>query len=262
MAEIATSPRKASAPPVTALVRADRILEAVALAEIPPTAAVLARTLRLPKSTTLGLCATLTELGLLDRGSNGTFTLGRRMFALSRRFAERLDLTQQFVAVTRELEMPEESTVTLGLRDGRHTVTIAERPGLSIFGYRIGRRSPAHATAMGKAMLSLISEEDLQILYRGVDFEILTQKTVESLERLLAELSEVRAQGYAIDEEETAPGMVCIGAPITIPSGHLGSVSVGAVALSFRKETATKPYRDKAIEYIQQFAANVSERIV
>jgi DNA-binding IclR family transcriptional regulator len=115
---------------------------------------------------------------------------------------------------------------------------------------------------MGKAMLSLISEEDVHILYRGVSFELLTEKTVADLEQLTAELSRVRAQGYAMDEEETAPGMVCVGAPITISSGQFGSVSVGAVAVSFRRETATDAYRAKAIEYIQNFAALVSERIV
>src|ERR1700709_1044426 len=71
---------------IPALRRTVRILDLVATASTAPTCSELARLLNVPKSTAHGLCATMVELGLLNRSEAGTFRLGPHLMRWANRF--------------------------------------------------------------------------------------------------------------------------------------------------------------------------------
>lgn len=74
---------------------------------------------------------------------------------------------------------------------------------------RVGRRIPAHAGALGKALLAERSDAELSRLTGP--FAALTEKTLTDRAALLADLAQVRARGYAIEHEETVPGIAGFG---------------------------------------------------
>lgn len=255
--------RPPSVPRVTAVERAARILQAVADADAPLTAAKIARDLELPRSTALGLCVTLADTGLLERIPSGEFRLGPRLIYLSQRLTHRFDLVDEFQATCAELDVLPAETFLISIRDGQHIVSIGQRPGATVFGVdiSIGRRVPAHATAMGKAMLSTLADDELTSLYRGSrTLEKLTDKTIPSYAELLDEINTVRINGYAIDDEETARGLLCIGAPVSLGQGERSN-GTAAVAVALVKGGLEDEYRHAAISAVQSLAKTMSERV-
>jgi DNA-binding IclR family transcriptional regulator len=92
---------------------------------------------------------------------------------------------------------------------------------------RVGGRNPAYASSMGKILLADLSESELKkVLGRG-RLKKLTANTITEMPRLLEELARIREQGFALDNEETFPGIRCVGAPIRDSGGKvIAAVSV------------------------------------
>src|ERR1041384_3718749 len=87
----------------------------------------------------------------------------------------------------------------------------------------LGKSDAPHATATGKAMLAWLPEDDMR---RGLPR--FTANTITEWPALIEALRHVRRNGYAMDDEEYQPGVICVGAPIR---DHNGAV-VGAISAS------------------------------
>ena len=139
-------------------------------------------------------------------------------------------------------------TVSLGLPDlldlfvvdsfeGSHSLHATANPG---------SRSMYHCTALGKAMLAQWDESMRRTLYRLSGLPPLTPHTITDIDTLEAHLSQVTALGYAIDLEENAVGVTCIGASILNGFGEV------AAAVS-----VTGPSNRMTGDALDQFAMNV-----
>ena len=92
---------------------------------------------------------------------------------------------------------------------------------------RIGTSNPVYCTAVGKAMLSSLPEEEMQDILARIRYVRLTRKTLMSEEDLLRDLEKTRRRGYAVDDEEVEEGVRCVGASILDSTGHpVAAVSV------------------------------------
>jgi DNA-binding IclR family transcriptional regulator len=89
-------------------------------------------------------------------------------------------------------------------------------------------------------------------------FHALTRKSVTRARTLLAQLAEVRRKGYAIDREETRPGMVCIGAPVF---GTTTGEAIAAVAVSLPLAVLDARHEALAIATVKRIAAALSQRL-
>ncbi|HLS55850.1 MAG TPA: IclR family transcriptional regulator [Zeimonas sp.] len=245
---------------VPAVARAARLLDTLAAAKQAMTLAALVKALGLPKSTVHGLCATLAQANLVERLDNGSYQLGTRVMDLAHAYMARTDVVAEFQALLKTgSPMPEESLV-LSVLDGADIVYVGCRNGSRPFGFnfRIGMRLPANCTASGKAMLSSLPAERVVDLAVSRAFYSLTRKSVTRPEPLLAQLRQVAAQGYAVDDEETRRGMVCIGAPIFGPAS---AEAVAAVAVSLPKSTLTADRKALAIRTVGRLAGAISHRL-
>ena len=215
------------------VLRASRILDALASGPPRATLASLSIGLDIPRSSTLALCNSLVETGLLARDPDGLYRLGPHTLELSRAFLGQTDFHAEFQRAVPELGvLPEQTLVCAVLRE-RDVVYIGRRAGTSPLGvsYEIGMRLPAHCTATGLSILSTLSQVQVDELYAGVELEPLTDNSIASPRALRERLAAVRERGYAVDDGETVRGMICIGAPV---SGDAGE-TVGAVAVSMPK---------------------------
>lgn len=92
---------------------------------------------------------------------------------------------------------------------------------------RIGRRSPLHTTASGKVLLARYTEAQIDDYIAVIGLKKLTEYTIGTREELLEHLKEVKAGGYAIDEEECELGLRCIAFPLIDYSGKvMAAISV------------------------------------
>jgi len=88
---------------------------------------------------------------------------------------------------------------------------------------KVGNRRCMHTTAIGKVLLAALPEKEMLRLLRLKGLPRLTQYTMVSKIALLAELDNVRRQGYAIDNQENELDGRCIGAPVIGPDGRVAA---------------------------------------
>ena len=227
---------------VPSVLRAARILDALATGPPRATLASLSVGLDIPRSSTLALCNSLVETGLLTRDADGLYGLGPQTLDLSRAFLGQTDLHSEFQRAVSELGLLPEQTLVCAVLRERDVVYIGRRSGTCPLGvsYEIGMRLPAHCTATGLSMLSTLPEAQVAQLYEGVDLKRLTDRSIASVEELGERLAAARKRGYAVDDGETVRGMICVGATVQGEAGAFTGVwtageTVGAVAVSMPK---------------------------
>jgi IclR family transcriptional regulator, acetate operon repressor len=96
---------------------------------------------------------------------------------------------------------------------------------------RTGRLLPAHATSVGKAMLAMLPDAELDRIYTSEDLPARTGRTIRTRTALRQELERTRKAGYASNAGESEEGVSSIGVAILNPSGRpVAAVSVAAPA--------------------------------
>jgi len=118
----------------------------------------------------------------------------------------------------------------------------------------VGRRMRVHTTSVGKALVAHIAQERLEEILRKSGMEKRTAKTITTLPRLLKELEKVRAQGYAVDDEENNLGARCVGAPVF---NDRGTIEAG-LGLSGTTQQVSPQTMPRIIEALKDAARHIS----
>ena len=232
-----SAPRRQFAP---SLARGVKVLEALATSAAPKSLASISRCLDLPRSSTLALCNTLVSAGLVVRDTAGTYRLGPHVLVFSSSYLSQSDLPREFERQCHVLNVLPEHTLVLSVLDGAEVTFIGRRRGAHpvAISYQLGMRLPANCTASGKALLYSLEPDELRSLYRNHaqdGLPALTPQSIVNLEALIEDFAGAVGRGYAIDDEESSPGTICLGAPVSDITGR----AIGAVAVSMVKAALT-----------------------
>lgn len=109
------------------------------------------------------------------------------------------------------------------------------------FYLRPGSRVPAHASASGKMILAQMTRRQRHKLLENAPLRPCTPNTITDLQALEEELERTAARGWALDDEEFLPGLVCVAMPI--PSARGRSNRCVAVQAPIMRVTATDAER-------------------
>lgn len=194
----------------------------------------LARRLHLHKNNVFRLLATLEDKGWVEQSEESErYRLGAACLRLARNYARTHGLTRWGRPALEQLARETGETAHLGVLREFEVVHLdgEQSSGLLVSGVRTGLRMPCHSTALGKVLLGCgapgtIEGYDRQIPPRGL--EALTRDTIVDRDKLLEHLHRVAAQGWALDLEESSPGVACAAAPVLDASGR----TVGALSVS------------------------------
>ncbi|GAB1843222.1 MULTISPECIES: IclR family transcriptional regulator [Achromobacter] len=211
------------------------VLQAVADAPSPPTAAALARGCGYPRPTVYRIVAALAEQGMVAE-TDGVYRLGPRLLSLASRAWSQFDLRATLAADLRALRDATGETVHLAVPAGTEMVYIdkLESPGPVRMASRVGAAVALHSSAVGKAYLAALGDAAREPLLRDLPLESRMPGTLASLPALRAALAETAARGYAMDNEENEPGIVCYGVALRDAAGHpVACVSIST--LLFRR---------------------------
>jgi DNA-binding IclR family transcriptional regulator len=242
-----------------AVTRAALILDLLAETNGEPVGpSEIARTLNLPKSSVANICGALADAGFIRRVGTG-FALGRRLAELGGAYLSTVDQVQEFYEASRQLPTGSEETIQLAVLDGLEVVYLARHDGRQPVRLTsgIGRRLPAFSTATGKVALASLDDAELQRRLAGLT--ILprpTRKAHGSVEELLADIAQIRARGYAMDDEETVEGVVCYG--VLVPSRQSGDAP-GAASVTLLKVRATAERVPALLADLRRLAADLSD---
>ena len=193
----------------------------------------LADELELSRSSAHRYVATLAELGYLEQMDDRRYRLGLGVIdlGLSSLGSTGLgELARPHLAALRERSA---LTVSLAVLDGQDIIFLerlrgrhARRSAVEL-AIDSGSRLPAHCTALGKVLLAHLPAPEQQRLLSSVRLARHAPNTITASGALRQELGRVRAQGLAVEDQELAPGLLAIAAPVRDGSDEvLGAIDI------------------------------------
>jgi DNA-binding IclR family transcriptional regulator len=192
----------------------------------------IARALGLHKSTTASLVYTLEANGFLSQNPDTRkYRLGLKLVERAFAMLDQVEVRQVAYPFLRELRDQWNETVNLAILDGPDIVYVERMLGTKALGMRseVGRRAPAHSTALGKAILSCLPVATVQAFVCQYGLPAMTPRTITDPDKFLVELEKTREQGYAVDDEENEIGGRCVAVPVFDHTGQpVAAASVSA----------------------------------
>jgi IclR family transcriptional regulator, pca regulon regulatory protein len=176
---------------------------------------------------------TLVELGYM-RADSGRFSLRPKILELGYAFLSSLTLPEMATPHLEELVEQVHESSSVSVLDGDEVVYIARVPTRRIMtvAISVGTRFPAYATSMGRVLLAARSDEWLDGYFTSTKLRSLTAHTIADADALRRELARVRAQGWALVDQELEEGLRSLAAPVRDPDGRvIAAVNVSTSAL-------------------------------
>jgi IclR family acetate operon transcriptional repressor len=237
--------------------RALSILQLFALGEAEIGLSEISGRVALHQSTVFRLLATLSAAGFTEQSPlTGRYRLGLSALTLGQAFLRHSDLRQIAEPALALLRDHSGETVHLATLDGTQVVYLEKLPGLHPIGLmssRVGDRAPAHCTGLGKALLAHQPEAALREAYRS-GLTGYTPQTITRIGTLLTEMENIRQTGFAIDDEEHEPGVVCIAASVSDSQRVVAAISVSGPSERIREKIRTS----RLLDQVRQAANDIS----
>jgi IclR family transcriptional regulator, KDG regulon repressor len=245
---------------VPAVIRALDILE-LFLERPQLSAREVTERLDLPRTTVHELLVTLEARSYLISipGQPVQYRLGMPLFQLGAAFAGRLDLVREAQSVARDVAAACDEAVHVAVLDGADVIYLVKvdstHPVRMVSG--VGRRLPAHCTAVGKILLADLDPASLDAVLAKGTLPGMTPDSITDPDHLRAHLERVRAEGVAVDVRESDSAMRCVAAGIRDHSG----ATIAAMSISAPIIRWTPQAHEERTELVREGAATLSARM-
>lgn len=190
----------------------------------------ISKTMDLQKPTVQNLVETLVEENFLEQEKRTRrYKPTLRLYELGNIIVSNLEINIMASRIVPELANKTNCIVRVGMLDKDSVIlTLDANPRSEPFVTRqYGPRAPLYCTALGKAVLAWLGEDEINAYLERVELIPYTSKTITKKEDLLKELSETRKRGYAINREEFLFARAALGAPIFMENeNQIASISM------------------------------------
>ncbi|WP_034269294.1 IclR family transcriptional regulator [Actinospica robiniae] len=207
--------------------RTVELLELLSRTGEPLTLSEIQRELSYPKSSLFVLLRTLVARGWVETDRRGTgYSIGVRALLVGTSYLDRDPVIRAATRVLEELRAEVNETVHLARLDAGDVVYLASRESAHQLRLtsRVGRRLPAHATSLGKALLAEHTDDEVDALLPE-RLDPLTPHTLTSRQALFADLAETRERGYAVERGENTVGLGCFAVALDFKSPAIDAIS-------------------------------------
>ncbi|MBE3002023.1 IclR family transcriptional regulator [Nocardiopsis sp. HNM0947] len=217
--------------------------------------------LGLPRTTVHELLHTLSARAYLTRHPEipGRYRPGLQLFRLGSAYTDGLDLPTLGREAAREMVEECNETSHVAVLDDRHIVYLAKVDSSHAVRMvsSLGRRLPAHCTALGKVLLAALPDEEvLRRLGQG-RLEPLSADSITDPDRLVRELAGVRDSGSAVEVCEANPDVSCVSAPVRDRTGQV----VAALSISVPQHRWSDERCEQLRELVRDGARRFSLRL-
>lgn len=230
------------------------LLDALAEQEESTSLKLLAEQTGLHPSTAHRILNDMVACRLVERGDGGTYRLGLKLLELGNLVKARLSVREAAQVPMRTLHKLTGETVNLSVRQGDEIVYIdraySERSGMQVV-RAIGGRAPLHLTSVGKLFLASDDANQVRAYVTRTGLSGHTRNSITDLNKLDAELNQVRKVGNARDDEELELGVSCLAAAILDDTGKL----VAGLSLS----SPTDRMQAEWLKALQETALQISK---
>jgi IclR family pca regulon transcriptional regulator len=220
----------------------------------------IADELGMSRSTTHRYVITLVALGYLEQGASRKYRLGLRVTDLGMSALNSTGLREHAHPYLEDLRQRTSYTASIGVLDGNEVLLVDRArsfrrgQGRVDLGLQAGSRVPAYSTSTGKVLLAYLPESQLRDALADIKPSKRAAKTITSKKALKAELERVRESGFALADEELAPGLLAIAAPVRNESRDV----VAAVSLSAHTSMIA---RDELVEALVPHLLSTADSI-
>ena len=183
--------------------------------------------LGMSRSTTHRYVITLVALGYLEQGASRKYRLGLRVTDLGMSALNSTGLREHSHLYLQELRQRTSYTVSLAVLDGTDILYVdrvrsfRRGQGRIDLDLQPGSRLPAYCTAMGKLLLAYLPDTEQRDLFTSMKLTKRGPNTITSKKALYDELDEVRTAGFAVNDQELAPELYTISAPVRNQDRHV-----------------------------------------
>lgn len=213
----------------------------------------------LHKSTAHRLLSTLVENGYVKQNQQNDYQLTLKLFELGSRCVEELDgLEVAKPYLSKIIEEVDEVVHLVVLEDEAIVYVDKMEPNKTIRMHsRIGMRRPLYCTGVGKAILSTMTDHEVEKVWSHEAPEQLTKYTISDLDEMKQELEMIRSRGYAIDNQENEIGVRCIAIPLL----DYTKKAWGAISISGPVERMTDEVLEKIISVLLPIAKQINNEL-
>ncbi|SEJ50160.1 transcriptional regulator, IclR family [Deinococcus reticulitermitis] len=220
----------------------------------------IAKRAGLSASTAYRLLETLRQQGYVEwEERTGLFSVGLRAYQVGAAFSERNALLGAAQGEMRSLVDDLNETANLAVLRGPEAVYVHQveaRQMMRMF-TQIGAAAPLHCSGVGKVLAAWLPEAEVRARLGEGPFPAYTPNSITTLPAYLKELREVRAQGYALDDEERELGVRCLATPVhDAARAVVGSLSISAPTSRFPREQVPA-----MLERVQDASRQISLRL-
>jgi DNA-binding IclR family transcriptional regulator len=217
--------------------------------------------LRLPRTSVGNLCRELVKQRFLEEYPSG-FTLGQRLAEFGAVYLQGVDAVRVFHIVTAELCSEDEDTLQLATlsSDLRHVIYLARHDGLSPIRLVSDIGTPLFSTTTGTGKAMLAQYDDARVskaMPRSRALPTYTQHSLKDVASLISDLGVIRQRGYALDNEETTLGVVCVA--VTVPTKSMSGQPY-AISYSLLKAATNDDRLELALKKLQGLATAIASR--
>ena len=244
---------------VPALERGLAILECLTRSQHGLTVSQLTRNLGFPKSSVHALLLTFERHGYLYRdGTSGRYRLGLRICDLANIALARIKLRDQAAPLLSRLRDSTSLTAHMAILEHDEALLVEkmESPKMHVNSW-IGKRMDLHCTALGKALIAYLPDEQVETLVQRRGMLRHNENTIVSMRRLKEDLDLVRRRGYSVDDEEEEINVRCIGAPIRDSQGRV----LAAISITGTLAEVNENSRDSLIANVRATATAIARRL-
>jgi len=229
------------------------ILDLLAQSREPLGISDISGKLDLNKSTVFHIVHTLIDLNVLENQRDGKFVFGTRFYILGNMAGKRSKLIQTAHSYLERINEKTKLSAFLGLRSDRQAILIDKVD--SAYGIKlsseIGMRMPVLAGAGIKAMLSQLSDPEIDEILARTELKRHTPYSIVDKAAYKEEILEVRRQGIAFDREEYIEGMVAFAIPIKANGRDL-QAAIWAVGMTRQVPEVSIPELTRLLKEISE----------
>lgn len=226
----------------TVLLKMASIISVLSRSREPMPLHVLAHETGLTNSTALKILDTLVMIGYVRKDSRAKgYTLGSAILQLAHNYVSNLDIIRVAMPYLNRVYAKFSETVHIGLLDSNQLIILrsleTQKP-VVCHNSTTGNLRPLYCTAMGKAILSTYSQEELDNYLAAEQLVPYTAHTITNAYELRQHLQEVAQKGYAVDDNEIEQDVYCIG--VAIPGwSPMAAMSISTPAYRMTAELET-----------------------
>jgi IclR family transcriptional regulator, acetate operon repressor len=211
----------------------------------PISLARLSRDTGMNKATALRYLNVLESRGVAERSAGAGWSLGLALFELGSHVPVRSIVVERVRPFLERLARETGESANLACLAGSSAIYLDRAEADRSLRMRSvpGDRLPLYCTGVGKAILSLLSEERARAILGVGPLPRINERTLTDPEDVLKEVATARETGYGLDREEYETGLTCMAKPLRLPgSDFAGAISVSGPTARMRDPSAKESF--------------------